>query len=192
MVLRLIPCSPRRANSCCHRHWRIKGSSNPVELDFASASLAPATGVGTTRLCRPLKRRSSRAPQIAHEVHLALRLPLRAWRSRVHRIPPRVRDDRDPPLLSERDGEGFKSDLGQAGTEIFLKMGLDRPVTKQPVGQISRPVRLGSKSEEGVTRLLIVGERRITLPPSLSELRRTGPLIRPTAPRQHRTSPGTR
>src|SRR5229473_5878377 len=99
MVLRLIPCSPRRANSCCHRHWRIKGSSNPVELDFASASLAPATGVRTTRLCRPLKRRSSCTPQIAHEVHLALRLPLRAWRSRVHRIPSRVRDDaRSAPL----------------------------------------------------------------------------------------------
>src|SRR6266851_4715176 len=102
MVLRLIPCSPRRANSCCHRHWRIKGSSNPVGSDFASASLAPATGVGTTRLCRPLKRRSSRAPQIAHEVHLALRLPLRAWRSRVHRIPSRVRDDaRSAPLWNE-------------------------------------------------------------------------------------------
>src|SRR5229473_7881715 len=99
MVLRLIPCSPRRANSCCHRHWRIKGSSNPVGLDFASASLAPATGVRTTRLCRPLKRRSSCTPQIAHEVHLALRLPLRAWRSRVHRIPSRVRDDaRSAPL----------------------------------------------------------------------------------------------
>src|ERR1700687_661529 len=36
------------------------GSSNPVELDFASASLAPATGVRTTGLPRPLKRRSSR------------------------------------------------------------------------------------------------------------------------------------
>jgi hypothetical protein len=51
----------------------LKAQSNPVGLDVASASLAPATGVGTTRLCRPLKRRSSRAPSIAHEVHLALR-----------------------------------------------------------------------------------------------------------------------
>jgi hypothetical protein len=34
----------------------------------------------------------------AHEVHLALRLPLRAWRSCVHRIPPRVRDDARSPL----------------------------------------------------------------------------------------------
>ena len=51
----------------------LKAQSNPVGLDVASASLAPATGVRTTRLCRPLKRRSSRAPSIAHEVHLALR-----------------------------------------------------------------------------------------------------------------------
>src|SRR6266478_5432874 len=65
-------------NSSCHRHRRIRGSSNPVELDFASASLTPATGARTTRLHRPLKRRSSCTPLIAHEVHLALQLPLRA------------------------------------------------------------------------------------------------------------------
>ena len=39
---------------------------------------------------------------IAHEVHLALRLHLRARRCRVHRIPSRVRDDRETPLC--RDG----------------------------------------------------------------------------------------
>jgi hypothetical protein len=32
---------------------------------------------------------------------------------------------RDPPLLSERDGEGYASDLGQAGNKIFLQRGLD-------------------------------------------------------------------
>src|SRR6266849_4856296 len=133
MVLTAYSVLSPASNSSCHRRWRIKGSSNPVELDFASASLTPATGARTTRLHRPLKRRSSCTPLIAHEVHLALRLPLRAWRPCVHRIPPRVRDDRDPPLLSERDGEGFKSDLGQAGTEILLQMGLDRQITSPPV-----------------------------------------------------------
>src|SRR6201991_4255882 len=39
------------------------------------------------------------APQIAHEVQPALRLPMRARRCRVHRIPSRVRDDRDTPLM---------------------------------------------------------------------------------------------
>jgi hypothetical protein len=42
-------------SSCCHRHPRIKGSSNPVELDFASANLAPATGARTTRFYRTQK-----------------------------------------------------------------------------------------------------------------------------------------
>src|SRR6266481_417348 len=85
-------------NSCCHRRQRIKGSSNPVELDFASANLTPATGARTTRFCRPLKRRSSCTPHTAHEVHLALRLPLRALRPCVHRSPPRARDDARSPL----------------------------------------------------------------------------------------------
>ena len=48
-------------SSCCHRHPRIKGSSNPVELDFASANLAPATGARTTRFYRTQK-----APIILH------------------------------------------------------------------------------------------------------------------------------
>jgi hypothetical protein len=47
------------------------------------------------------------------------------------------------------DGESSRSDLGQAGTKIFLKMGLDSRPTEQPVGQISRPVRRSSKSEGG-------------------------------------------
>ena len=50
---------------------------------------------------------------------------MRARRCRVHRIPPRVRDDRDTPLCGV-GREGYRFDLGQAGTEIFLKMGLDR------------------------------------------------------------------
>jgi hypothetical protein len=32
MVLRLIPCSPRRANSCCHRHQRIKAHQTRSSL----------------------------------------------------------------------------------------------------------------------------------------------------------------
>ena len=56
---------------------------------------------------------------------------------------------RDPPLLSERDGEGFRSDLGQVRTEIFLQTGLDSRTAEQPVGQISRPVRRSSKGKGG-------------------------------------------
>jgi len=44
---------------------------------------------------------------------------------RVHRIPPRVRDDRDTPLLVGRDGTAYSFDLGQVRTKLFLKMGVD-------------------------------------------------------------------
>jgi hypothetical protein len=36
-----------------------------------------------------------------------------------------------------RDGKGYRFDLGLAGTEIFLKMGLDSRTAEQPVGQIN-------------------------------------------------------
>jgi hypothetical protein len=44
--------------------------------------------------------------------------------ARVHRIPPRVRDDRERPS-GGRDGGGYRVDLGKAGTGIFLQTRLD-------------------------------------------------------------------
>jgi hypothetical protein len=44
----------------------------------------------------------------------------------VHRIPSRVRDDREPPLSGTRR-RGYNFDLGQIGNRMFLQMGLDRP-----------------------------------------------------------------
>jgi hypothetical protein len=35
----------------------------------------------------------------------------------------------------ERDGEGYRFDLGQVETEIFLQMGLDNRFTDLPVRQ---------------------------------------------------------
>src|SRR2546430_10197654 len=61
----------------------------------------------------------------------------RAKRCRVHRIPRRVRDDRDTPLCG-RDLKSCRDDLGCMKTEIFLQSGLD---TKQPDGQIARCAR---------------------------------------------------
>ena len=46
-----------------------------------------------------------RAPVDRSQVKPALRFHLRARRCRVHRISTRVRDDRDPPLLSGETGE---------------------------------------------------------------------------------------
>jgi hypothetical protein len=49
-------------NSSCHRRRRTQRLLNPVGFELATADLAPATGVRTTRFCRTLKRRSSCAP----------------------------------------------------------------------------------------------------------------------------------
>ena len=63
-------------NSSCLRRWRISGWSNPVGSTSPPLNLAPATGVGTTRFCRTLQRRSSCAPR-SLTVRTALRsLPL--------------------------------------------------------------------------------------------------------------------
>jgi hypothetical protein len=37
-----------------------------------------------------------------------------------------------------RDGGGYRGDLGQRETEIFLQRGLDRQISRQPVGQITQ------------------------------------------------------
>src|ERR1035437_1040697 len=85
------------------------------------------------------------APLTAHGKP-ALQSRLRAQRCRVHRIPPRVRDDRDTPLkwggtagvidlIWVRRKLKYRFDLGQAKTEIFLQMGLDSQFTDLPVGQ---------------------------------------------------------
>jgi hypothetical protein len=86
-------------NSSCHRHRRIKGLSKPGWTDLTSANLTPATGARTTRLHRPRKAPFVSAPFDRSQV-LSTRpaITSRAQRCRVHRIPPRVRDDRDTPL----------------------------------------------------------------------------------------------
>jgi hypothetical protein len=86
--------------------------------------------------------------------------------ARVHRIPSRIDDVRNAPL-SGRDGGACTSDLGQAGTEIFLQMGLDtvlaqrarranqltRKCEDQERGALLFPLplweRVASRSEDG-------------------------------------------
>ena len=104
-------------NSCCHRRQRIEiclspvgptrlrrldishGCQNHTTSPYAAPSPAPPTGeMPTEVLAKALKRRSSAQtldrsrenPPCNHD---------RARRRCVHRIQPRVRDDRDTPLL---------------------------------------------------------------------------------------------
>ena len=92
----------------CHRCLRI-----------ISANLTPASG------------------RQDHTTSPSASAPFVKGAARVHRIPPRVRDDRETPLCVGRDGGSSKFDLGEARSGIFLQMGLDSRTTKQPVGQIS-------------------------------------------------------
>ena len=53
----------------------------------------------------------------------------------VHRIPSRVRDDREPPLCGT-GRSGYNFDLGETAKGIFLQMRLDCPNQLDPVQQI--------------------------------------------------------
>src|SRR6202790_5772733 len=87
-------------------------------------------------------------------------------------MPPRARDDARSPLLSERDGNGYASDLGRAKTEIFLQKGLDRrsgkTPTDLPVGQFGRePITQSGRRTSALAR---IPDSRISsaLPPRVS------------------------
>src|SRR3982074_2008262 len=129
-------------NSSCHRHWRINGMSKARSGRHASANLTPATGARTTRLCRPQLSSFVCAPFDRSRI-------FRQPALRSHRAPAAATSTASHPASvtiairpsGGRDGEGSRTDLGQAGTEIFLEMGLDSRMTDLPVGQI-RLIRL--------------------------------------------------
>src|SRR6266568_6924699 len=82
----------------CHRRQRMCGSSAPGRADLPSANLTPASGrqdhtilpSAATSLVGTLFDRS--------QAETCPATISRARRCRVHRIPPRVRDDHDTPL----------------------------------------------------------------------------------------------
>ena len=90
-----------------------------------SFELSPVTGLFCHRRLRIRFANLNASVGASGPYDFAVRLrAIRQRRISVHRIPPRVRDDRDTPFC----GTGrrrFKFDLGQKRTEIFLKMGLD-------------------------------------------------------------------
>jgi hypothetical protein len=48
---------------------------------------------------------------------------------------PNARDDRDPPLLGARDGEGDSSDFSSKGSEIFFTAELDSRFARRARGR---------------------------------------------------------
>src|ERR1700704_3550697 len=89
-------------NSSCHRHQRNKVCLSPVgptrlrQLDTSNGCQdhTASPSATTSFVCAPLITHGSFANPPCD--------PLRARRCRVHRIPSRVRDDRDTPLFRDR------------------------------------------------------------------------------------------
>jgi hypothetical protein len=95
-------------------------------IEFATGSLAPATGVGTTRVL-PYASASVilRAVPLTGKPALQTRFAPDAAASTASR--PAFVTTRDPPLLSRRDSAEIATDLGEEGSCLFLGSWLDDP-----------------------------------------------------------------
>jgi hypothetical protein len=121
-------------NSSCHRRQRIRAYREARLGRYASADLAPATGVRTTRLRVRKKRRSSCASDHHSRQSRPVLIPTRAPLSRPPHSEPNARDDRDTPLFAGRNGRGDNTDLRKFRSGIFFAGGLDRVLADLPVG----------------------------------------------------------
>jgi hypothetical protein len=136
MALRLMPCSPA-TNSSCHRRCRLDGGIESGRIDLATGSLAPATGVGTTRFCRTLWRRSSCAPvDRSRETRPAIALRADAAASTASR--PNVRDDGQRPSLKDRTARLLELICPTRQAEYFCKAHWTEQERDLPVGQHKR------------------------------------------------------
>ena len=108
------------------------GRNDPCREGLAPSQepcLSTAHGARTTQLLRPQHRRSSRTPRSLTSLARPA-ITSRTRQRRVHRIPPRVRDDRDTPLGVGRDD--------RIKTQIYEKR--KQNISRNRAGQkIARP-----------------------------------------------------
>ena len=108
----------------CHRRQRIRVLSKPGRADSTSANLTPASGRQDHTI---LPYAATSLVRVLLTAHKSLRtrpaIPSRAKRCRVHRIPPRVRDDRDTPLLWGGTGKVVEVIWGERKRKYFCKQG---------------------------------------------------------------------
>src|ERR1700681_2911989 len=105
----------------CHRRWRIEACLHPVgptclrKLDAGVEASGPHDFAVRSNISR--QHAIDRSQATARPA-----ITSRAQRCRVHRIPcPTSVTIAKRPSVG-RDGTGYRSDLGQAGTGIFLEM----------------------------------------------------------------------
>jgi hypothetical protein len=117
----------------CHRRWRIghacarSGRLCLRELDAGVEASGPHDFAVRS------KHLSSARPVIAHrpiEPALPSRRALR--RCRVHRIPPRVRDDRDTPLLGDETARDIEVIWVRRERKYFCKRGWTAELPNSP------------------------------------------------------------
>ena len=97
----------------------VPGLSSHRRLAFVTQGLIPASG-DRDRTISPYAIRASslRAPRPSHPA-------------------PNVRDDREPPLWREQDGQEDKGDLGFWKSELFFAAGLEQAQLIEPACEIS-------------------------------------------------------
>jgi len=133
----------------CHRRSTDMVLSKPGRADLTSANLTPASGVRTTRLRRTQQHLSSACCRSLTGSSPALQSRCAQNAAASTASAPRVRDDRDTPLVVGWDARSSRSDLGCVKTEIFLQRGLD---TKLPDGQITAARANSSRVPDAVQR----------------------------------------
>ncbi|MEH2562989.1 hypothetical protein [Bradyrhizobium sp. AZCC 2289] len=128
MVLRLMPCSPRRRIRLVTVIGGLKVFA-PGWVRKTSADLTPATGAGTTRFCRTHQRRSSVAPVDRSRAEARPAIPFASDAAASTASLPNVADDHDTPPLKGQDGGSYTFDLPVGmNKKISLR---DRKMTRQ-------------------------------------------------------------
>jgi hypothetical protein len=88
----------------------------------ASFALSPATGLSCHRRLRTCIRKLDTSVGVSGPHDFSVRFSaVRQERIRVHRIPPRVRDDREPPLCGTGQGESIKLFLPSEEAKNFSR-----------------------------------------------------------------------
>ncbi len=114
----------------CTRAYRFSGNTPafPAQWLYGLFVLSPVNGSFATVAPAKLdfaKLDASTATSGPHDFAVRfMRARLRALR--VHRIPPRVRDDREPPLVTGETRGIRSADLPDGASRIFLREGMDR------------------------------------------------------------------
>src|SRR5277367_2866334 len=117
-------------------HSEVAGITRHSRTQWFTAysALSPEIGLSCLRRLRRLRRKLDASVEASGPHVFAVRFSaVRYRRIHVHRIPPRVRDDREPPLMW--DGTALICEVIWVGREeeIFLRTGLDTRMTDLPV-----------------------------------------------------------